>query len=401
MAKDDFERGFDRAHSSWQDGYASELGSSLYDAARACVPALLALLDDADPKVRANAIALLGHVSESAAEIAPALAAHLARETGPAAGASTVLALYFVARYAPSTQPLTQEALTRALDSGQPLVAGLAFAASTLLEGTPPSGRDATGLLRGMLIGLEPYGAMRGYANPLDPAEVFGWDFAPNDWALSLLGRQELGLRPLLTDAIVGAARMLQGRSCGNLSAQLIALPLSWLVPTRARSQGFLAPSELAAEARAGLERLSEIDAAGPFVDYGLSPEVRSRRRQLGLDPAGPLKHLVRVEGVTGDEAWPIWRVVIELLRVREEPWEAVHEKLVAAAPELRPRDWLAVWFEIYGSKQSRLAAHTYAYGELWNQQSADVTHWVKSPIGEGRAAIRKRVLQVAPQSPT
>lgn len=241
-----------------------------------------------------------------------------------------------------------------------------------------------------MLVGLEPYGAMRGYANPLDPAEVFGWDFAPNDWALSLLGRPELGLRPLLTDAIVGAARALQGRSCGNLSVQLIAYPLSWLVPSRARSEGFLAPSDLAAEARAGLERLSEIDVAGPFADYGLSPEVRSRRRQLGLDPAGPLEHLVRVEGVTGDETWPIWRVVIELLRVREEPWEAVHERLVTAAPELRPRDWLAVWFEIYGSKQARLAAHTYAYGELWNQQWAVVPTLLERAPDEERLAWAK-----------
>lgn len=367
---DDLTRGFDRAQSPWREAYASELGSALYAAARESVPELVGLLDDSDPQVRANALALLGSISECAAELAPVLAAHLSRETSPTASASAVVALYFVARYAPDTEPIVQAALISALHAEEPMVRGLALTVATVLRGAIPEGRDLHECLLAMLLAFAPYGTRPGYANPRDHREVFGWELQIPYWAIHLLGEPRLGLRAAVTEVLIEAARALEGRLCGYLPSHVVDFALRWHLERRDPARGLVAPSDLTDEQRALLSRLSVMSIDGPFAQYGLSPELRSRRRQLGFDPPGALEAVIFVDGVTSDDGWPAWRVVYELLRQREQPWEVVHAALLRCVPALRARDWLSIWFEAYGSKHVRTyGGSPYPYGVLWHQK--------------------------------
>jgi hypothetical protein len=285
---------------------------------------------------------------------------------------STLLSLYYVARYAPATEPLVQEALTRAFGAEHAIVRGMAITASTVLSGAPPSRGDLQADLREMFVGLAAYGTKPGrLADVLEPWGVFGWNIYPHYWAAHLLGDPGLGLRTLITDALIEAARALEDRACGAVPGQLVSFVLRWHLPPRDEERGLVSPAELTQEQLALLARLSEIDTQGPFAAYGLSREVRSRRRQLGFDPPGPLEELVSLEGVTGADAWPLWRVVVELLRKRGEPWRAVHAKLVAAAPALGPKDWLSVWFETSAQKGVwNIQELHHPYGALWNHDS-------------------------------
>ncbi len=405
LRTDDLDRGFDRGRSPWREAYDTTLGAAVYGAARDSLPALIALLDDADPQVRANATAILGSLADCAAELAPILSARIEVEKSPAAGASNVIALYYLARFAEGTSHAAttksvilaalERAITPATQAEHPLVRGLALVVTTLLRPTPgsltvPVGVDASAMLREMLLGLVPYGTLPGYANLLEPSTVFGWEFNVEFWALHLLGDERLGLRPFLTEVLIDTARALEAVSCGLLAGHAVRFVLFWHLRARDQELGLVSASDLSQTQLALVTRLSEIDTQGPFAEYGLSPEARSRRRQLGIDPAGPLERVVVMPALTGASGWPIWRIVFELLITREQGWSAVRAAITAAAPDLTPRDWLDIWFECFaykGKGGGNMGPIHYAYGVLWMYSQDALPELLASLGDDGRIA--------------
>ncbi len=347
--------GLDRKRSKLKGRYAKPLAAALLTEAHESVPALQTALEDTRPAVRGMAALLLGLLVDAAASSAPLLVARMASEKEPGERACVIFGAMHLARAASEAAPVTRPSLEKLRDDARsdPMARGAALIALATIEGKWPDVAKARDTLVAFFAASIPLGLAPHASAERDPGT--------------------LALR-LLEDGPASADARLEG-SLAALEAMHVAPPLpeeafirsAWTVPVlerwfpprkggdSAHIKDPLDVAKLGKDARRILVALSQVRPfGGNYGHAGLPPDLRSRRRLLGLEPPSLMDDIVKKSKAT-DRPMPRWQVVTEAMRQYDRLRDGknatrpvLHEWVKANTFDLAPKQWLEVWAEVH-----------------------------------------------------
>ncbi|MDT0318720.1 HEAT repeat domain-containing protein [Streptomyces millisiae] len=257
-----------------QRAAAAELAA--YDAVRGEVPAVTALLADADPGVRAGAAYVLGWFPEEAAGTLPALLGLLERETDPGATATALVAVGLLGT--PGDAALAARLRPR-LAAGEAVVR---WAAATALARLGHPARDAAAVLAELAAAQAEPPSSGATGVPFHEGDLRGYSAA----SLTLLADRHPD--ETLSAATDGLAAAASGPAVFPVAAAALRLafgderptplpPFAELTPGQRRLVGVLA--ELDEHTRSWVNFLEIVDA------WGLPRQREALRAYAGLPP--------------------------------------------------------------------------------------------------------------------
>ncbi len=352
--------------------FATGPAHDVHAAILAAAPTLRALLQDAEPRVRAGAASLLGYIADAPKQSADALVARLAVEDSPAARARMVFACMYLPRYDSTLTSRIADALSNLACDGS-------LDAST---------RGAVAIARAFVAGAEgetgahelPGDALRAFFAAQIPPSLdvkSAYNAIPqnqgelDNHALAVLGA--LGARGLraATEASLAALEEAKVPATARVVSDWTNWVLHWYFPLRTGDREALVEDpfpvrEATSDQRRALEALSKFDAPlvvfGPtglvlgatYVYRGLPNDVRARRRLVGLEPEGVLER-VQPCALLGKEDWPRSRTLAHALRAYQAKYGAVPLNQRASLssfvepyfPGLSAEEWLELWTEV------------------------------------------------------
>lgn len=344
--------GLDRSDPKVRRRYSKPLATELVRAAHDSVPALLALLEDPRPALRGMAATMLGLLPDAAESSAPQLVASMSSEKDAGARALVILSSMYLARASKTAAPAVRAALEKLRDDAkvEPLARGAALVALACIDGKWP----AVATSRDALV------AFFTAAAPLTVVSPLVGDHTPGTLALRLLDRG-----PAEEDThLEGALAALEGLRAAQPLPPDAEVMWRWPTPIcerwfPARRGGHYAhindPVDIAKldeDSRRVLVALCEIRPTGPSYKHaGLPPDVRSRRRALGLDPPSLMDDVIKKSKLVDGPA-PRWRVVKAAMdaydKLKEETRPSLHEYAKANVFSLESKQWLEVWAEVH-----------------------------------------------------
>jgi HEAT repeat protein len=318
-----YARGIDYDDAATKRRYAGADGAALIAAARDAAPSVVALLGDESPEVRAAALTLLALLPDVGEEAAHALVARLTQEELPAVRARAVFAIAQLSRR--KSLAALADVLGATSDAAAPHVAG-----ALRIVGLKPNALGEFFLACTRDDGGPP---------PLDRL------------ALSFLAENEAGREA----ALVGcrdALAALPPRAPVRFRREWPTEILGWTFPTRkgAKRSYISDPLDFGALSdgeRHVLEVLSSVSHDADYDERGMPPDLRSRRRLLGLSPASVMEDLIASARVA-DGLLPRWRVLADAC----DHWrgtkrtESLQAYVAKGWFELSTAGWLDLWTE-------------------------------------------------------
>lgn len=290
--------------------YGSGSGAAIRTAIEDGVATLLPLLEADEASVRLGSARLLGYARARADDILPALLARLSNESDGVVFSWVALAAYQLALARPDTRRAVVEAADHA---AMRIAAAGARGISTVIAASfsAHTPEDAVPTVAAALVdAMDPFKT----ADPLRP-----WHPAFADSAMLAV----LGEGPLQNEGRVwgGRAVIAAGRSAAsdrrvwspNMVDAWTSRVLRWFFEPGSDAHESLATtplsfgdlSELQREMLVGLSSFENQNLSSAYELFGLPPDMRSRRRLLGLEPKTVLEQEV-------EAGRPLFRVVLE-----------------------------------------------------------------------------------------
>lgn len=333
------EDGLDLEDGALRAIYETGPAAEIYRMACEAAPRLAALIRDADPRVRANAAQVLGYSFDARKVAAAELSAHVDHEPEALVLATDLVALGMLARYEGSGD--LRALLERVASThSDPFVRGSALLARTYERSGGPKDLPVDALSAFFALG-----SVDAALFPYHEGDLVA--FAAHQF-VGLGNHGRIAVREALLEVLGSASQ-----DKGWLG---VLLPLCFQ-PT----WDLLLPEDVTPEQRAIIERLSaaSLDST-EFAQYGLLGLAESRRRWLGLEPAGVLERRIAVDIPQVRSPAPIWHIISQLTKLGA----ANHAALAEIAAHLSPED-LATMYRSLADNQYGFGPGTWAAPEL------------------------------------
>ena len=331
--------GLDLRAAATKKRYSSEDAQALLAAARAARKVVATWTRDSDERVRAHAATLLGFIPSEDAGAAAALLHGLRQEASVEVRARRIFSALLLAKN-------SGERVSFDVQSDDALTRAAARVARDVIADAATAREDTSAFLEATM------------GVPRDP-------IALDDWAFALLGEKNSEQRQL--DVALAATDALSRKRNRTAEWKWPDRLLAWFLPMRkgARSAYVSDPvdvSGLTPTQRRVLKALNSVPHHGDTYDQrGLPPDVRSRRRLLGLAPPGVMEDVLKVERA-GKAALPRWRIV----RLAVDKHQATSKTLDIQS--YLAKDWFdltpAQWLELWTETTAKAYGHTFPSGD-------------------------------------